>query len=237
MPETEERTARKAMIEGGFIDKPEYAEDPMFGYMNSKDWRAAEMVSASTSASARGLAKLGTWMAQRGTADGRTIMSEKAWDDFHAGLDRRADMSYFPYETAFTNGGVALNVGAPRAPDGYYGWMGYGGSIFQWHPEEEISFSYVPLDLNPDMNANNNRGAALQRVVYDCVTGNGEGSDGEWSDGEGSDGEGSTTIELPGWGTVEMDEDGQSIYISLGGNTLAISSTIASVLVGMASLY
>ena len=28
--------------------------------------------------------------------------------------------------------------------DGYYGWVGYGGSVFQWHPKLKIGFAYVP---------------------------------------------------------------------------------------------
>ena len=31
--------------------------------------------------------------------------------------------------------------------EGWIGWMGFGGSIFQWHPEEKISFGYVPFDF------------------------------------------------------------------------------------------
>lgn len=29
---------------------------------------------------------------------------------------------------------------------GYYGWKGIGGSIFQWHPELDVSISYVMKD-------------------------------------------------------------------------------------------
>ena len=86
----------------------------MFGVnvLNSKEWRQAEVVSANVSASARGLAKLGTWMAQRGTADGKTIMSEKAWEEFHGGLDTRVDFG-IGMVTSFTNGGVAYDKYSP----------------------------------------------------------------------------------------------------------------------------
>jgi hypothetical protein len=28
--------------------------------------------------------------------------------------------------------------------EGFYGWCGLGGAVFQWHPEERIGFGYVP---------------------------------------------------------------------------------------------
>ena len=28
--------------------------------------------------------------------------------------------------------------------DGFFGWGGLGGSIFEWHPELEIGFAFVP---------------------------------------------------------------------------------------------
>ena len=54
--------------------------------------------------------------------------------------------------------------------EGYVGWMGYGGSIFQWHPEEKISFSYVPFDYN-NVDIGNAAGLSIQRVVMDCIKG------------------------------------------------------------------
>ena len=35
----------------------------------------------------------------------------------------------------------------PINRDGFYGWMGYGGSLFQWHPKLKIGFAYVPTLL------------------------------------------------------------------------------------------
>ena len=53
--------------------------------------------------------------------------------------------------------------------DGFYGWMGYGGSVFQWHPELKIGFSFVPSVLNI-VEMCNERGAVLQQLVKDCAT-------------------------------------------------------------------
>ena len=31
--------------------------------------------------------------------------------------------------------------------DGFYGWIGYGGSVFQWNLEKKISFAYLPNEI------------------------------------------------------------------------------------------
>ena len=53
---------------------------------------------------------------------------------------------------------------------GYYGWMGYGGSIFQWHPKLRIGFAYTPTLLEfHDMY--NQRGGRLQvKILSEKVT-------------------------------------------------------------------
>ena len=52
--------------------------------------------------------------------------------------------------------------------EGFYGWMGYGGSIFQWHPENRIAFAFVPTALNY-LDVFNERGKALQRTTIQAV--------------------------------------------------------------------
>ena len=52
--------------------------------------------------------------------------------------------------------------------EGFIGWMGFGGSVMQWHPELKIGFGYVPFDLNY-LDRRNVRGAALQKIVVECV--------------------------------------------------------------------
>jgi hypothetical protein len=51
---------------------------------------------------------------------------------------------------------------------GFYGWMGLGGSIFQWHPEHKIGFGYVPTSLNV-IDIMNERGKGYQAEVLNCV--------------------------------------------------------------------
>ena len=77
-------------------------------------------------------------------------------------------------ETNFSQGGVNFFKAGPESPKlahlrkGFVGWMGLGGSVFQWHPELKISFAYVPSLLQPfDLMCL--RGAFLQAKVVKCV--------------------------------------------------------------------
>ena len=101
---------------------------------------------------------------------------ELAWDALHA-HPVEANMGFG--DTNFTQGGVALfrrSPGGASALDralndgreGFYGWMGLGGSIFQWHPEHEIGFGYVPTSLYV-LDFLNERAKAYQAEVLRCV--------------------------------------------------------------------
>ena len=52
--------------------------------------------------------------------------------------------------------------------EGFVGWMGFGGSVFQWHPELEISFAYTPTRMRW-YDLQNKRGGKLQKKVVECV--------------------------------------------------------------------
>jgi hypothetical protein len=60
------------------------------------------------------------------------------------------------------NKSVAVNLHTGRA--GYMGWMGAGGSVFNWYPELEIGFGYVPFELII-IDMVNKRPARLQEIV------------------------------------------------------------------------
>jgi len=52
--------------------------------------------------------------------------------------------------------------------EGFVGFVGYGGSVLQWHPELNIGFSYLPTKLSWYDPANR-RGASLQKAITDCI--------------------------------------------------------------------
>ena len=51
---------------------------------------------------------------------------------------------------------------------GFYGWMGFGGSCFQWNPHLKIGFAFVPTELEMDLT--NMRAGMLQEAVVRVVT-------------------------------------------------------------------
>jgi len=155
---------------------PPYKGMKSIDFFNDRSVSMGETPSAASKASARGLAKVAAMMASRGRWQGREYLSEAAWKAMHD-EPVPAFMGFAP--TNFTQGGVnlctkvgpdgtvfahALNTGR----EGFYGWMGLGGSIFQWHPEHEIGFAFVPTALHV-LDIVNERGKVYQAEVLRCV--------------------------------------------------------------------
>ena len=135
-----------------------------------------ETPSANTHSNARSLARVAAAMAGGGSLDSQTILSDKGWQILHG--DPVTDRMTF-LSTTFTQAGVArferqraissaLDEGLHKGREGFYGWMGLGGSIFQWHPEKQIGFGYVPTSLNV-IDIVNERAKAYQAAVMECV--------------------------------------------------------------------
>jgi len=145
-------------------------------FFNDPTFRMGETPSANANCSARGLAKLAAMMAAGGKWAGAEYLSETAWKSLH---DHPVTAAMGLSNTTFTQGGVA-NFSKPSEPstqferafntgrEGFYGWMGLGGSIFQWHPEYNIGFGYVPTSLNV-LDIVNERGKAYQAEVLRCI--------------------------------------------------------------------
>jgi CubicO group peptidase (beta-lactamase class C family) len=134
-----------------------------------------ETPSANTHASARGLARIAAVLANGGCWEGREYLHAKAWDAMHD-APIRSDMGL---KTNFTQGGVAAFSATPadsssieralnQGREGFFGWMGLGGSVFQWHPEHQIGFAFVPTSLHV-VDIVNERGKAYQAQVLDCL--------------------------------------------------------------------
>lgn len=109
-------------------------------FTKTKEIMEGETPSAFTFASARGLAKLGAAMANKGSFNGNQILSEQGWDEFHAEPKMALELS--GGRTNYTQGGInrfftqdygtlnAFEKGLYPKRDGFYGWMGFGGSVF-----------------------------------------------------------------------------------------------------------
>lgn len=150
---------------------------PDLEYFNSEEYRRGETSSANASCSARGLAKVAAMMAAGGQFEGKEYLSSAAWKALHAEPVDALMGGAMP--TRFTQGGVnqfcldktnsqmidrAFNEGR----EGFYGWMGFGGSIFQWHPELDIGFAFAPTSLHY-LDLLNERGKCFQAEVLSCV--------------------------------------------------------------------
>ena len=114
VPNTEERKTRLKNKDGGIVYNGEKSDNLgmdleskifVFKYLNTKQWRQAEIFSAGLQATARGVAKLGSYMANKGTSEYKTIMSVDSWDRFHANPVTEKDQ-LIGMEFVFMNGGV-----------------------------------------------------------------------------------------------------------------------------------
>jgi len=162
-------------------DLPLYRIDKLVELFNTKP--EIEIPSANATCNARGLAKLGAVMTQHGKLGKATLMSTKGWKSLHSNPTEKVIFNTFP--TRFTQGGVNIYSYAEpeKEPEteqekqqnklfqdlgGFVGWMGLGGSIFQWHPRRQISFAYIPsqLDWTDFTNA---KGMKLQQCVVQCA--------------------------------------------------------------------
>jgi CubicO group peptidase (beta-lactamase class C family) len=150
-------------------------------FFNEAAVARGETPSANTHSTARALAKIAAMMAAGGQFADEEFITKPAWDSMHKD-PMTADMGFLT--TTFTQGGVAffpkmnahstkLDKAVNLGREGFYGWMGLGGSLFQWHPENEIGFAYVPTSLNV-LDLVNERGKAYQAEVLKCVEDLGE---------------------------------------------------------------
>lgn len=147
-------------------------------FFNKPTVARGETPSANATCSARGLAKIAAVMAAGGTWGEYRILSEGAWTALHAKPVRK-EMGVTA--TEFTQGGLNLfSAAAARGTridrafnegrEGFYGWMGLGGSVFQWHPGHTIGFGYVPTSLHV-VDLFNERGKVYQAEVLRCLEG------------------------------------------------------------------
>jgi hypothetical protein len=112
--------------------------ESLWAVFNSPDARKSEMPSANGHASARALAKVAATIAAGGISpDGIRLLSDEGVAEAHGSP---ATMRMLGMVFTFSNAGWCL-WGKKRL--GFVGWMGLGGSVVQWHREEQIGFGYA----------------------------------------------------------------------------------------------
>ena len=146
-------------------------------FFNEPGMRRGETPSANAHCSARGLARVAAMMAAKGRLDGVQCLGENAWQALHDKPIPAQMGGVMP--TRFTQGGVdqflPCEKGSPlmerafnNGREGFYGWMGLGGSIFQWHPQLDIGFAFVPTSLHM-LDFLNERGKVFQKEILRCA--------------------------------------------------------------------
>jgi CubicO group peptidase (beta-lactamase class C family) len=146
-------------------------------FFNEPALAMGETPSANANCSARGLAKVAAVMSGGGTFAGTEYLSEAAWKSMHDDATKANMGGFLP--TRFTQGGVALFSECDQdssklerefnqGRQGFYGWMGLGGSIFQWHPRLDIGFAFVPTSLHV-LDVVNERGKVYQAEALRCI--------------------------------------------------------------------
>ena len=107
-------------------------------------------------------------------------MSEKAWNEMHSEARKEimGEMLNGKIRLNFTQGGVNKFIKFDDETEadkslhenryGYYGWIGYGGSVVQWHPELKIGFAYIPTCLHW-YDLENCRAGKLQKKAVECT--------------------------------------------------------------------
>jgi len=156
---------------------PPFAGVPGLGFINHPQFLKGETPSANANCSARGLAKVGAMMAAGGKLEGREFLGEAAWQAAHEHPLKSVMGGLLT--TRFTQGGVdyfePCTAASPRLErdfnegrEGFYGWMGLGGSVFQWHPKQDIGFAFVPTMLHA-IDLFNERGKRYQAEILNCI--------------------------------------------------------------------
>ena len=140
----------------------------------SSDALKSETTSAFVKANAKGCAKLASILAN----GGEDLISKKTWNEMHSEPKQEVmfDAGGGTIRSNFTKGGVNYftkfddaNVGEDHFysnHSGFYGWMGYGGSVLQWNPDKKIGFAFIPTYLDV---MNQLRGGEVQKLVVDCT--------------------------------------------------------------------
>eukprot|EP00092_Neocalanus_flemingeri_P011211 GFUD01012076.1.p1 GENE.GFUD01012076.1~~GFUD01012076.1.p1 ORF type:complete len:296 (+),score=45.15 GFUD01012076.1:217-1104(+) len=138
---------------------------------NTREVMMGEIPSANGHASARGLAKIASAMANQGMFEDKQILSKSAWDLLHAEA-KTGDMVF--HKNIFTQGGLAnfrpianetkIDRTFYERREGFFGWYGFGGSVMQWHPDLKIGFAFIPTHLSW-IDIANNKGAKFQELI------------------------------------------------------------------------
>jgi len=147
-------------------------------FFNCSKWRAGESPHGNVHASARGLGKLAAAIANGGVLGGVEILSAEGWNHLHGKPVVQVDATMSGCRTEFTQSGVNMfndyedDIMGERimksGRNGFIGWMGFGGSVMQWHPRLNIGFGYT-CTLLTWWDLANTKARKLQKETVRCA--------------------------------------------------------------------
>lgn len=166
----------------GSPSKPEFADD--FEWMrwnaywnpqgfsggkwvNTKEWREAEVPSTNGHAHARSIARIYSALAANGSIEGVTVLSKEMLQEATRAHSVGTDLiSQRPIHF-----GLGFQLTIPERPLGpnphSFGHFGAGGSLGFCDPDTSLSFGYVTNDMGPRWQ--NPRNSGLIRAVYESL--------------------------------------------------------------------
>ena len=137
------------------------------GWVNTAEWRSAEIPSTNGHGTARGIARVYAALAAGGAIDGVEILSRDmlaaAVEEQSFGLDRILER-----ESRFALGFQLPQAERPLGPNAEaFGHFGAGGSLGFCDPVARVAFGYVTNDMGPRWQ--NPRNKALLAAIYECL--------------------------------------------------------------------
>lgn len=137
------------------------------GWVNTPEWRSAEIPSTNGHGTARGVARIYAALANGGSIDGVELLSasmlREAVTEQSAGPDLILERN--------SRFGLGFQLPLPERPlgpnAGAFGHFGAGGSLGFCDPEAGVAFAYVTNDMGPRWQ--NPRNGALLAAIYESL--------------------------------------------------------------------
>ncbi|TRY67036.1 hypothetical protein TCAL_03472 [Tigriopus californicus] len=146
--------------------------------VNHQEFREVEFSSINVLASAQGLGKLAAFMANHGSLGSEQILRRSTWNKMHGQTRIKSDIFFGGVRTEFSQGGMnhfrfyqddeVLEEQFKMGRSGFWGWIGLGGSTFQWHPKHNIGFAFCPTKV-AWYDLFNEKAGSLQEIIVECV--------------------------------------------------------------------
>lgn len=147
------------MVQLGYFNPPGYSS---VGVVNTPEWRAAQVPSTNTHATATGVARVYAALLEPGRLLSPSLLAEAT---------RPQSEGYCPVLGEDVTFGLGFKPTTPRRPFGpnpsAFGHFGTGGAVGFADPDARVAFGYAMNHVIPRWQSRRNR--ALVDALYDCL--------------------------------------------------------------------